>query len=133
MPCVIESRSPVARPGENCCVARWIWCAWPGSCFIASMVRSTARCARRCADWGFRWPTTWAANSTSWPGVALRFIFAEGDPGQQLLAEQGGSVVRRLAAGGKLGVRIIPGTDHTFTARWAHPVVLDAICEALDR
>jgi len=66
-------------------------------------------------------------------GVALRFIFAEGDPGQQLLAEQGGSVVRRLAAGGKLGVRIIPGTDHTFTARWAHPVVLDAICEALDR
>ncbi|HXD35887.1 MAG TPA: hypothetical protein VN624_04495 [Rhodanobacter sp.] len=65
--------------------------------------------------------------------VALRFIFAEGDPGRQLLAEQGGSVVPRLIAGGQLGVRIIPGTDHTFTARWAHPVVLDAICEALDR
>lgn len=66
-------------------------------------------------------------------GVALRFIFAEGDPGQQLFAEQGGSVVPRLAAGGQLGVRIIPGTDHTFTARWAHPVLLDAICAALDR
>lgn len=66
-------------------------------------------------------------------GVALRFIFAEGDPGQQLLAEQGGSVVPRLVAGGQLAVRIIPGTDHTFTARWAHPIMLDAICAALDR
>lgn len=66
-------------------------------------------------------------------GVALRFIFAEGDPGQQLLAEQGGSVVPRLVAGGQLGVCIIPGTDHTFTALWAHPIALDAICAALDR
>ncbi len=66
-------------------------------------------------------------------GVAMRFIFADEDPGQQLLDEQGGSVVPRLIASGQLRIRSIPDADHTFTARWVHPIILDAICEALAR
>ncbi len=66
-------------------------------------------------------------------GVALRFIFAEGDPGQKLLAEQGGPVVPKLISRGQLGIRVIPDTDHTFTARWSHPLLLDAISAALER
>lgn len=65
-------------------------------------------------------------------GVALRFIFAAEDPGLLLLGEQGGSVVSRLIADGQLRVRVIDHTDHTFTARWVHPIILDAIFEALE-
>jgi pimeloyl-ACP methyl ester carboxylesterase len=65
--------------------------------------------------------------------VALRFIFAGDDPGQKLLAEQGGSVVPRLVSSGRLRIQVIPGADHTFTARWTHPILLDAISEALER
>jgi pimeloyl-ACP methyl ester carboxylesterase len=65
--------------------------------------------------------------------VGLRFIFAADDPGQIVLAEQGGSMLRRLVSSGRLRITIIPGADHTFTPRWAHPVLLDAICEALER
>ncbi|HET6431951.1 hypothetical protein [Dyella sp.] len=65
-------------------------------------------------------------------GVALRFIFAADDPGQQLLLDEGGAVVRRLAASGHLRTRVIDGADHTFTARWTHPILLDAITEAIE-
>ncbi|MEP6899792.1 MAG: hypothetical protein ABI870_14795 [Rhodanobacter sp.] len=65
--------------------------------------------------------------------VALRFIFAGDDPGRKMLAEQAGSVVSRLVAAGRLRTRVIPGADHTFTARWTHPILLDAISEALER
>jgi alpha/beta superfamily hydrolase len=63
-------------------------------------------------------------------GVAMRFIFAGGDPGRAMLVEQGGSAVARLAAAGRLSVRVIDGADHTFTPRWSHPLLLDAIAEA---
>ena len=66
-------------------------------------------------------------------GVALRFIFAEGDPGQKLLAEQGGPAVAKLVSSGQLRIRVIADTDHTFTARWSHPLLLDAISAALER
>ena len=66
-------------------------------------------------------------------GVALRFIFADDEPGRILLAEQGGSVVPRLMASGALAIDVIDGPDHTFTPRWSHPYVLDAIVAAIDR
>lgn len=65
-------------------------------------------------------------------GVALRFIFAADDPGQGLLLEQGGAVVPRLVASGCLRMRIIAGADHTFTPRWTHPILLEAITEAIE-
>ncbi len=64
--------------------------------------------------------------------IAMRFIFAADDPGQGLLREQGGSVVTRLLATGRIGIQVIAGADHTFTMRWTHPILLDAITEAVE-
>jgi alpha/beta superfamily hydrolase len=64
-------------------------------------------------------------------GVAIRFIFSASDPGPAMLAEQGGSAVTRLEASGALRVQVIDGPDHTFTPRWSHPLLLDAIASAL--
>lgn len=60
-------------------------------------------------------------------GVTMRFVFAASDPGHAMLHEHGGGAVARLAAAGKLEIQILEGPDHTFTARWTHPLVLDAI------
>lgn len=64
-------------------------------------------------------------------GVAIRFIFAADDPGRAMLAEQGGSAVARLTAQGKLSIDVIAGPDHTFTPRWSHPLLLDALARAV--
>ncbi len=47
-------------------------------------------------------------------GVDLRFVFAAGDPGQDLLYLQGGSEARRLAKAGH--ITSIEGADHVFRA-----------------
>jgi alpha/beta superfamily hydrolase len=64
-------------------------------------------------------------------GVAIRFIFSASDPGPAMLAEQGGSAVARLVSSGALAIRVIDGPDHTFTPRWSHPLLLDAIAAAV--
>ncbi|MEO7432880.1 MAG: hypothetical protein ABIR62_12840 [Dokdonella sp.] len=64
--------------------------------------------------------------------VNVRFVFAASDPGRGLLFEEGGSVVPRLLASGMLGVTMIDGPDHTFTPRWSHAVLLDALVTAID-
>jgi pimeloyl-ACP methyl ester carboxylesterase len=58
-------------------------------------------------------------------GVAVRFIFAGDDPGRAMLVEQGGSAAARLS------ITVIDGPDHTFTPRWSHPLLLDAIVRAV--
>jgi alpha-beta hydrolase superfamily lysophospholipase len=63
-------------------------------------------------------------------GVAMRFIFSASDPGAAMLAEEGGSAVTRLVESGALSIRVIDGPDHTFTPRWSHPLLLDAIASA---
>jgi len=63
--------------------------------------------------------------------VAMRFVFAGGDPGRALLVEQGGSAVTRLASKGRLNVEVIAGADHTFTPRWSHPLLEAAIARAI--
>lgn len=60
-------------------------------------------------------------------GVAIRFVFANGDPGHSMLGEQGGSVVAQLLASGQISVQTIAGADHTFTPRWTHEQVLRVI------
>jgi alpha-beta hydrolase superfamily lysophospholipase len=65
--------------------------------------------------------------------VAIDFIFADGDPGSMMLADQGGAVVTRLERTGKLATQIVDGADHTFTARWTHALLFAAIENALAR
>ena len=49
-------------------------------------------------------------------GVALHFLFAEGDPGLTILREQGGPTVSRLGCQGMLTTEIVRNADHTFSA-----------------
>ncbi len=65
-------------------------------------------------------------------GVAMEFIFSAGDPGRAMLVEQGGSIVDDVAKR-TLAVETILGPDHTFTPRWSHPILLDAIARAVHR
>jgi len=51
-------------------------------------------------------------------GTNMVFVFADHEPGIELLRLQGGSTVGRLRGRHKLEVKIIPGADHTFTG-WA--------------
>jgi peptidoglycan/LPS O-acetylase OafA/YrhL/alpha-beta hydrolase superfamily lysophospholipase len=62
--------------------------------------------------------------------VAIRFIFASGDPGSTMLRDEGGQAVDRLAARGHLAIQTIEGADHTFTPRWTHAALLDAVRSA---
>jgi pimeloyl-ACP methyl ester carboxylesterase len=64
-------------------------------------------------------------------GACLTFILAESDPGYALLREGGGAVVPRLIRRGALRVERFGGPDHTFTARWTHPPLLDLLTAAL--
>jgi alpha/beta superfamily hydrolase len=50
-------------------------------------------------------------------GVALRFVFATGDPGEALLRATGGRTVGRLEKAGALHIAHIEGADHDFTQR----------------
>lgn len=63
-------------------------------------------------------------------GATLQFVFAEGDPGDALLQEQGGRAVARLQREGRLAIHRIAQADHTFTgsvARAALQRVLDGL------
>jgi len=48
-------------------------------------------------------------------GINLQFVFADGDPGFELLRQKGSPVTQRLRARGLLGIESIPRADHTFT------------------
>jgi pimeloyl-ACP methyl ester carboxylesterase len=63
--------------------------------------------------------------------IAVDFVFADGDPGMELLPLQGGSVVPRLLSQGKLRAHVITGPDHTFTARWSHPVLAERLTSVI--
>lgn len=65
-------------------------------------------------------------------GVALRFVFAEGDPGLKLLQEQGGLAVARLMKLRQLTIESIAGPDHTFTALWSHERLAKALDAAIE-
>ena len=63
--------------------------------------------------------------------VAMHFVFAADDPGREMLLEQGGSVIAKLVRAGTLSIDVIPNADHTFTARWSHPLLIQTIVRAL--
>ena len=60
-------------------------------------------------------------------GIRIDFLFAEGDPGIDLLHLQGGSAIRRLRAKNCLRVHVIDGPDHTFTPMWSHAPLIDRL------
>ncbi|MEO5561309.1 MAG: hypothetical protein ABIR10_16690, partial [Dokdonella sp.] len=64
-------------------------------------------------------------------GVAMHFVFAASDPGYTMLNEEGGATLKRLTQEGLLSIRIIDGPDHTFTPRWSHPELFEAMLAVL--
>jgi hypothetical protein len=64
--------------------------------------------------------------------IALRFIFAGGDPGISLLKNQGGATVEKLRRRGQLQIDVIDGPDHTFTPLWSHPELVARLAAHFD-
>ena len=64
-------------------------------------------------------------------GARVRFVFAAGDPGEDLLRLQGGSAVGHLRRKGALSVDVIDGPDHTFTPVWSHSILGDRLTAIL--
>jgi alpha-beta hydrolase superfamily lysophospholipase len=60
-------------------------------------------------------------------GIKLQFVFAEGDPGLELLSNHGGTTVRKLRSRGALDIQIIEAADHTFTDDTARAALLAAL------
>ena len=48
-------------------------------------------------------------------GIEIRFVFCEGEPGEDLLRQRAGRVVGRLQRAGRLHVHRLSDADHTFT------------------
>lgn len=65
-------------------------------------------------------------------GVLPWFVFSEGDPGQWLLAEQGGAVYRRLLRRGQIGIRHLAGADHTLSHRAAREALRQCLHGLID-
>lgn len=59
--------------------------------------------------------------------TTLLFVFAQGEPGLDLLRGGGGVVVERLQRHGMLHIRIIDGADHTFTPHWARERLIEVL------
>ena len=66
-------------------------------------------------------------------GIGVDFVFAEGDPGMDLLRLQGGSVVPRLKRVDRLRTHVIDGPDHTFTPVWSHAPLVDQLTSIVKR
>jgi hypothetical protein len=64
-------------------------------------------------------------------GIRLQFVFAERDPGVELLRILGGATVRKLNTSGALGIQTIEGADHTFTTHAMRAALLSALDRSL--
>jgi pimeloyl-ACP methyl ester carboxylesterase len=64
--------------------------------------------------------------------VAVRFVFATGDPGEPLLELQAGSSLARLLRNGRLRIQRVDGPDHSFTPVWSHEVLAAILDMELD-
>lgn len=60
-------------------------------------------------------------------GVALRFVFATGDPGENLLRSQAGWSLRSLQRDQRLRIQRIQGPNHAFTAGWTRTVLTEVL------
>lgn len=64
-------------------------------------------------------------------GIRQAFVFSSGDPGEELLLDQGGSAVVALEKSGALAIHRIDGPDHTFTPVWSHEPLLATLSAAI--
>ncbi|HEY8053057.1 MAG TPA: alpha/beta fold hydrolase [Steroidobacteraceae bacterium] len=60
-------------------------------------------------------------------GIGLHFVFSDGDPGVELLRQQGGGCARRMQVRDELTVSVIPAADHTFTDLEARAALIDVL------
>jgi pimeloyl-ACP methyl ester carboxylesterase len=65
-------------------------------------------------------------------GVGLQFVFAEQEPGIELVRNKGGYAARRLRSKGRLNIHVIPDADHTFTDRAPREALMAFLAEKLD-
>ena len=56
-------------------------------------------------------------------GVALHFVFSEGEPGEGLLRSGGGWALERMTRTGAVRIDHLQGPDHTFTPMWTQDVL----------
>ncbi len=70
-------------------------------------------------------------HSVARAGIQLQFIFAELDPGHELLKTLAGSTARRLENRGAIRIQTIAAADHTFTDRNTRAQLVTAIAELL--
>ncbi len=66
-------------------------------------------------------------------GLHPQFIFAKGDPGEALMAEQGGRAIKRLVRQGQIGVHHIERADHVFTDFQARQELMAQLDRTLDQ
>jgi hypothetical protein len=62
----------------------------------------------------------------------LHFVFAQDEPGLDLLYTQGGRSVERLVRSGKLHIDLIQAPGHTFTASWAQQALAAHLSAIVD-
>jgi len=65
--------------------------------------------------------------------VNLLFVFANGEPGIDLLKNGGGCVVQRLRTHRQLDIQMIDGADHTFTTRWSRERLVEVLSTHVGR
>lgn len=65
-------------------------------------------------------------------GVALRFVFSAGDPGEALLREGAGWVLPALQRRGLLRVSYLPDCDHSLSAWWMRELLWDELLRGLE-
>jgi hypothetical protein len=64
--------------------------------------------------------------------VSVAFVFAVGNPGEDVLRVQAGSSLRRLVRRNRIRIHRIHGPNHTFTQVWSHAVVTETLDGELD-
>lgn len=62
-------------------------------------------------------------------GVHLTFVCSQGDPCVDDLKEAGGSELKSLCALGRVTLKVIPRSDHTFSSLFDHERLVQAILE----
>jgi pimeloyl-ACP methyl ester carboxylesterase len=65
-------------------------------------------------------------------GIALRFLFSTGDPGEALLRDSAGSRLGWLRRRGALRVDRLNGCDHSLSSAWMHEAFYTRLLEYFD-
>lgn len=65
--------------------------------------------------------------------TSMLFVFAQGEPGLELLRDGGGIVVERLKRRGLLRIEMIDSADHTFTPSWSRQKLIQVLDAHMQR